>query len=88
MKEVRQAIEERIAEMAEAAVADLQILFTQKFPKKGYSEKWLERNLEKYGAKLVTSEGWLREILDFESGHSGIIDEEGDRASDIFLFLV
>lgn len=77
MKEVCQAIGERIAEMAEAAVAvaDLQILFTQKFPKKGYSEKWLERNLEKYGAKLVTSEVWLREMLDFESGHSGIIDE-------------
>jgi hypothetical protein len=65
MKQLRQAIEERVAETAEA---DLPLLFSRKLPQKGFSEEWLIRNLEKYGAKLLTSEGWLREIPEGDSG--------------------
>lgn len=59
MKQVRQAIEERIAEMGDD---DLQVLFSRKLPKKGYSEKWLAKSLEKYGTRLISEEGWVREI--------------------------
>ncbi len=41
---------------------DLQVLFTRKLPKAGYSEKWLTKNLEKYGIRLMSGEGWLREV--------------------------
>ncbi|MEJ6643039.1 MAG: reverse transcriptase family protein [Akkermansiaceae bacterium] len=83
MKQVRLAIEERVAETAEA---DLQSLFTRKLPKKGFSEKWMEKNLEKYGAKLLTSDGWLRPIPQIKEGESELTTI-GDLAAHLRLGL-
>jgi len=63
MKKVRQAIEERIAEIGDG---DLQVLFTRKLPKAGFSEKWLGASLEKHGIRLMSGEGWLKEVPKME----------------------
>ncbi|YCM43938.1 reverse transcriptase family protein [Verrucomicrobiaceae bacterium 227] len=52
---------ERVAEAASTG-GDLQALFTVKLPKKGISPKWLLTNLEKRGARLLSSDGWLQKI--------------------------
>ncbi|MFT6241264.1 MAG: hypothetical protein ACJAQT_003362 [Akkermansiaceae bacterium] len=40
----------------------MQVFFSRKLPKAGFSEKWLAKNLEKYGTRLISEEGWVREI--------------------------
>ena len=66
MKQVRKAIEERVAEVTERGDGDLQVLFTRKLPKVGYSEKWLTKKLAKYGIRLMSEEGLLREVPSME----------------------
>ena len=82
MEKVRQAIEERVAEIGDG---NLQVLFSRKLPKAGYSEKWLERELRKYGAKLLKAEAWTREIPEMEKMWGPVLTTVGELAGHLRL---
>ena len=84
MKKVRQAIEERVAEIGDG---DLQVLFSRKLPKAGYSEKWLARELSKDGAKVLRAEAWTREIPEMEPGWGPVLTTVGELAGHLRLGL-